>query len=100
MEILEIMKNIKIDYNKGFGYFNSNGDAPYKTWKDFILAVIYDKKYKIYDNDMMKNGFLEKTIDRKSTRLNSSQLNILFYYYLEHCMIQNLHESNNFFHLQ
>ena len=63
MDILETMKNINIDYNKGYGYFDSKGDAPYGSWKGFIQAVINDKEYKFYNIDMKKNNVIEKSLN-------------------------------------
>ena len=45
MNILKLLQNIDIDHDKGFGYFNSKGNAPYNTWNDFIQAVFNKKNY-------------------------------------------------------
>ncbi|UZJ77069.1 hypothetical protein [Fictibacillus sp. KU28468] len=50
---LEILESIEVsDNNKGYGYFDSSGNASYPTWLDFIEAV--------YNNDIYNWASLEK----------------------------------------
>ena len=45
IKTLESLEKINISTDSGFGYFDSRGNAPYKTWADFICSVQNDTIY-------------------------------------------------------
>ncbi|MGF7014336.1 phosphotransferase [Ornithinibacillus bavariensis] len=53
LETLETLESIEVSVDKqGYGYFDSNGNASYPTWLDFISAV--------YNNDIYNWSSLEQ----------------------------------------
>ena len=45
IDIMDRIAQIKIPVNKGFGFFDSNGDARYQSWPDFISVIYNDSVY-------------------------------------------------------
>ena len=61
MKIFKTLAEIKIPENIGFGYFNSEGIANFKTWVEYINAVIYE--YQWSSVDLYGKGLTTKCID-------------------------------------
>jgi hygromycin-B 4-O-kinase len=51
MEVFQCMENMKIPENMGFGCFNSEGIASYKTWPLYINAVYNEYQWTIGNNN-------------------------------------------------
>jgi hygromycin-B 4-O-kinase len=52
--IFQNLENIKIPENMGFGYFNSEGVANYKTWPLYINAVHNNYRWTLVNNNTKK----------------------------------------------
>ena len=76
IDILLRMAEVEIPANSGYGRFDANGNAPYKTWHNFV-SVIYNDKVRDWSVLSLRNfsdTVVRKAIDELQKNIHYAQI--------------------------
>ncbi|WP_409298786.1 phosphotransferase [Peribacillus sp. SCS-26] len=82
LNILKSLESIEVnEAREGYGYFDSTGNAPFPTWKDFLGAVYNSAAYnwdslesKGLDSEVVQNAIKELKKHMESIRFNKKHM--------------------------
>ena len=76
IEILLRMAEVEIPVGSGYGRFDANGNAPYKTWHDFVSVIYNDKvcDWSVLSLRNYSDTVIRKAIDELQKNIRCAQI--------------------------